>query len=262
MSSTRMPALFLGHGSPMNVLQNNRYTQAWQRLGETLPRPKAIVVVSAHWFTRGTGVTAMEIPPTIHDFGGFPQALYETHYPAPGSPALAQQLVELLAPTPVTLDLEAWGFDHGSWGVLIKMYPNADIPMVQLSIDSTKPAAWHFEIGRKLAALRDEGIMLIASGNVVHNLRTAKWHGDESPYPWAVSFSDFVKANLTWKGPTAEHPLVNYLEHESGVLSNPTPEHYLPLLYMLGSWDGEEAVTIPVEGIEMGSLSMLSVQIG
>lgn len=139
MSRTRMPALFLGHGSPMNVLEDNIYTRAWRHLGETLPRPKAIVVISAHWFTRGTGVTAMEAPKTIHDFGGFPQALYDTHYPAPGSPELAQHLVELLAPVPVALDKEAWGFDHGSWGVLIKMYPDADIPMVQLSIDSTKP---------------------------------------------------------------------------------------------------------------------------
>ncbi len=165
----------------------------------------------------------METPPTIHDFGGFPQALYDTHYPAPGSPVLAQHLVELLAPVPVTLDKEAWGFDHGSWGVLIKMYPDADIPMVQLSIDSSKPAAWHFEMGRKLAALRDEGIMLVASGNVVHNLRTVKWHGDSSPYPWAMSFNEYVKANLTWQGAVEQHPLVNYLDHEGGALSNPTP---------------------------------------
>ncbi|ELR4955031.1 4,5-DOPA dioxygenase extradiol [Salmonella enterica] len=204
MSLTRMPALFLGHGSPMNVLDDNDYTHAWQRLGEALPRPQAIVVVSAHRYTRGTGVTAMERSQTLHDFGGFPQALYDTHYPAPGSPALAQRLVELLAPVPVALDKEAWGFDHGSWGVLIKMYPNANIPMVQLSVDSTKPAAWHFEVGRKLTTLRDEG----------------------------------------------------------GALSNPTPDHYLPLLYVLGAWDGKESITIPTDGIEMGSLSMLSVQVG
>lgn len=147
-------------------------------------------------------------------------------------------------------------------GALIKMYPDADIPMVQLSIDSSKPAARHFEMGRKLAALRDEGIMLVASGNVVHNLRTVKWHGDSSPYPWATSFNEYVKANLTWQGPVEQHPLVNYLDHEGGTLSNPTPEHYLPLLYVLGAWDGQEPITIPVEGIEMGSLSMLSVQIG
>ncbi|EAP4010400.1 4,5-DOPA dioxygenase extradiol [Salmonella enterica] len=204
MSLTRMPALFLGHGSPMNVLDDNDYTHAWQRLGEALPRPQAIVAVSAHRYTRGTGVTAMERPQTLHDFGGFPQALYDTHYPAPGSPALAQRLVELLAPVPVALDKEAWGFDHGSWGVLIKMYPNADIPMVQLSVDSTKPAAWHFEVGRKLTTLRDEG----------------------------------------------------------GALSSPTPDHYLPLLYVLGAWDGKESITIPTDGIQMGSLSMFSVQVG
>ncbi len=262
MTTQRMPALFLGHGSPMNVLEDNRYTRAWAQLGATLPRPKAIVVVSAHWFTRGTGVTAMETPKTIHDFGGFPQALYDTHYPAPGSPELAEQLRELLAPTAVALDKEAWGFDHGSWGVLIKMYPEADIPMVQLSIDSTKPAAWHFETGRKLAALRDQGIMLVASGNVVHNLRTARWHGENTPYPWAESFNQYVKDNLTWQGPAEQHPLVNYLEHEDGSLSNPTAEHFLPLLYVLGAWDGKEPVSIPVDGIEMGSLSMLSVQVG
>ncbi|EDD6037647.1 4,5-DOPA dioxygenase extradiol [Salmonella enterica subsp. enterica serovar Panama] len=262
MSLTCMPALFLGHGSPMNVLDDNDYTRAWRRLGEALPRPQAIVVVSAHWYTRGMGVTAMERPQTLHDFGGFPQALYDTHYPAPGSPALAQRLVELLAPVPVALDKEALGFDHGSWGVLIKMYPNADIPMVQLSVDSTKPAAWHFEVGRKLATLRDEGVMLVASGNVVHNLRTVRWHGDNIPYPWAASFNDFVKANLTWQGPVEQHPLVNYLQHEGGALSNPTPEHFLPLLYVLGAWDGKEPITIPVDGIEMGSISMLSVQVG
>ncbi|ELY3574047.1 4,5-DOPA dioxygenase extradiol [Cronobacter sakazakii] len=239
-ASTRMPALFLGHGSPMNVLEDNRYTRAWRTLGETLPRPKAIVMVSAHWFTRGTGVTAMEQPQTIHDFGGFPQALYDTHYPAPGSPTLAQRVVDLLAPLPVTLDKEAWGFDHGAWGVLIKMYPQADIPLVQLSIDSTKPPVWHYQMGQRLAALRDEG----------------------EPYAWAESFNNFVKENLTWRGEAAAHPLVNYLDHPGGSLSNPTAEHFLPLLYTLGAWDGSENISIPVDGLEMASLSMLSVQVG
>ncbi|EOV9625200.1 4,5-DOPA dioxygenase extradiol [Cronobacter sakazakii] len=261
-ASSRMPALFLGHGSPMNVLEDNRYTRAWRALGETLPRPKAIVMVSAHWFTRGTGVTAMEQPQTIHDFGGFPQALYDTHYPAPGSPALAQRVVDLLAPLPVTHDKEAWGFDHGAWGVLIKMYPQADIPLVQLSIDSTKPPLWHYQMGQRLAALRDEGVMLVASGNVVHNLRTARWHGEGEPYAWAESFNNFVKENLTWRGEAADHPLVNYLEHPGGSLSNPTAEHFLPLLYTLGAWDGSENISIPVDGLEMASLSMLSVQVG
>ncbi len=261
-ASTRMPALFLGHGSPMNVLEDNRYTRAWRTLGETLPRPKAIVMVSAHWFTRGTGVTAMEQPQTIHDFGGFPQALFDTHYPAPGSPALAQRVVDLLAPLPVTLDKDAWGFDHGAWGVLIKMYPQADIPLVQLSIDSTKPPLWHYQMGQRLAALRDEGVMLVASGNVVHNLRTARWHGEGEPYAWAESFNNFVKENLTWCGEAAAHPLVNYLAHPGGSLSNPTAEHFLPLLYTLGAWDGSENISIPVDGLEMASLSMLSVQVG
>jgi len=257
-----MPALFLGHGSPMNVLEDNTYTRAWQALGETLPRPKAIVAVSAHWFTRGTAVTAMENPRTIHDFGGFPQALFDKRYPAPGSPALAKQLQELLKPINVTADTSEWGFDHGTWGVLIKMYPEADIPVVQLSIDGTQPAEYHYQIGRKLAALRDEGVMIVASGNVVHNLRMVKWEGNSEPYPWAASFNQYVLDNLDWKGPAKDHPLVNFMQHDGAALSNPSVEHYLPLLYVLGAWDGEEAITAPTDGIVMSSLSMLSVQIG
>ncbi|MCR0997677.1 4,5-DOPA dioxygenase extradiol [Serratia rubidaea] len=260
MTISRMPALFLGHGSPMNVLEENRYTETWRRLGESLPRPQAIVAVSAHWYTRGTAVTAMERPKTIHDFGGFPQALFDTQYPAPGSPELAARLQQLLAPTPVLADRESWGLDHGSWGVLIKMYPQADIPVVQLSIDGTQPAQYHYALGRKLAALREQGVMIVASGNVVHNLRMARWQGDGSPYPWAESFNRYVRDNLHYQGD--DHPLVNFMQHEGAALSNPTPEHYLPLLYVLGAWDGAEPISIPVDGIEMGSLSMLSVQVG
>lgn len=262
MSHSRMPALFLGHGSPMNVLEDNCYTRGWRQLGDLLPRPKAIVMISAHWVTRGVAVTAMAKPRTIHDFGGFPQALYDIRYPAPGAPELARRIADLLAPTPVIEDKEAWGFDHGAWGVMIKMYPGADIPVVQISLDQTRPAAWHYEQGKKLAALRDEGILLAASGNVVHNLRAARWQADSEPYPWAISFNEYVKNNLTWQGAAERHPLVNYLQHEAGALANPTPEHYLPLLYILGSRDGKEPVSIPLEGIEMGSLSMLSVQVG
>lgn len=261
MSHSRMPALFLGHGSPMNVLEENIYTETWRELGKTLPRPKAIIAVSAHWYTRGTAVTAMEKPRTIHDFGGFPQALFDTHYPAPGSPALAQQVADALAPVAVELDRE-WGFDHGSWGVLIKMYPDADIPVVQLSVDGTKPPAYHFELGRKLAALREQGIMIVASGNVVHNLRMVRWGGDAAAYPWAESFNQYVRDNLNWEGESEQHPLVNFMQHEGAVLSNPTPEHYLPLLYVLGARAAGEAIAIPVDGIVMGSLSMLSVQVG
>lgn len=261
MSHSRMPALFLGHGSPMNVLEENLYTETWRELGKTLPRPKAIIAVSAHWYTRGTAVTAMEKPRTIHDFGGFPQALFDTHYPAPGSPALAQQVADALAPVAVELDRE-WGFDHGSWGVLIKMYPDADIPVVQLSVDGTRPPAYHYELGRKLAALREQGIMIVASGNVVHNLRMVRWGGDAAAYPWAESFNQYVRDNLSWEGESEQHPLVNFMQHEGAALSNPTPEHYLPLLYVLGARAAGETIAIPVDGIVMGSLSMLSVQVG
>jgi len=261
MSHTRMPALFLGHGSPMNVLEENIWTETWRELGKTLPRPKAIIAVSAHWYTRGTAVTAMENPRTIHDFGGFPQALFDTRYPAPGSPALARQVAEALSPVAVELDQE-WGFDHGSWGVLIKMYPQADIPVVQLSVDATKPAAYHFELGRKLAALREQGVMIVASGNVVHNLRMVRWSGETEAWPWAESFNQYVRENLSWEGESEQHPLINFMQHDGAALSNPTPEHYLPLLYVLGARAEGEAITVPVDGIVMGSLSMLSVQVG
>ena len=258
---TRMPALFLGHGSPMNVLEENHYTQAWRQAGDTLPRPRAIVAVSAHWYTRGTAVTAMKDPRTIHDFGGFPQALFDTRYPAPGSPALAQEIADTLAPVEVRLDHE-WGFDHGSWGVLIKMYPDADIPVVQLSVDATQPPAWHFEQGKKLAALRDSGVMIVASGNVVHNLRKVRWDETAEAWPWAQRFNQFVQNNLAYQGDAVAHPLVNFMQHPDAALSNPTPEHYLPLLYVLGTRQADEPVTMPVNGIEMGAISMLSVQVG
>lgn len=261
MSESRMPALFLGHGNPMNVLEDNKYTQTWQRLGQTLPRPKAILAISAHWYTRGAAVTAMENPRTIHDFGGFPQALFDVRYPAPGSPALAKQIQELLLPIVVSADVSEWGFDHGSWGVVKKMYPEADIPMVQLSVDGTQGPEYHYRLGQKLAALRDQGILLVASGNVVHNLRMARWHGEAEPYTWAAAFNRFVRDNIGWQG-DGVHPLVDYMRQEGAALSNPTPEHFLPLLYILGSRVDNEPVTIPVDGIEMASLSMLSVQVG
>ncbi|AKA38284.1 4,5-DOPA dioxygenase extradiol [Yersinia ruckeri] len=260
MNTSRMPALFLGHGSPMNVLEENSYTLAWRELGKAIPHPKAILAISAHWYTRGTVVTAMEKPRTIHDFGGFPQALFDTQYPAPGSPALAARVQMLLQPADVMADIHEWGLDHGTWGVLIKMYPDADIPVVQLSIDGTKPAAYHYELGRKLAALREEGVLIVASGNVVHNLGMVNWKDEALPYPWAESFQQFVRDNLDYQGDN--HPLVNFMDHDGAALSNPTPEHFLPLLYILASWDGKEAISLPTEGIEMGSLSMLSVRLG
>jgi len=259
MRDGRMPALFLGHGSPMNVLEENRYTRVWQQLGRDLPRPRAILAISAHWYTRGTRVTAMEQPRTIHDFGGFPQALFDVRYPAPGSPALAQRVTELL---PLTEKDESWGFDHGSWGLLARMYPEADIPLVQLSVDSTRSAEWHFEAGRRLAALRDEGILLVASGNVVHNLRKLQWQGAAPVYPWADGFNQYVRDNLRSDAAAGDHPLVNYQQHPGAALSHPTAEHYLPLLYILGARAAGEAVSVPVEGMEMGAISMLSAQVG
>lgn len=260
MNAYTMPALFLGHGSPMNVLEENAYTQAWRQLGETLPKPKAVLAISAHWYTRGTAVTAMENPRTIHDFGGFPQALFDTQYPTAGSPALAERVIQLLAPLKVTADTSEWGLDHGAWGVLIKMYPDADVPVVQLSVDGTQPPLYHYQLGQKLAKLRSEGVMIVASGNVVHNLRAVKWQGESEPHDWAVRFNDFVRGQLMEKG--EPHPLVNFMQHPDAKMANPTPEHFLPLLYVLGARQEGDAVSVPLDGIDMGAISMLSVQVG
>ncbi len=257
----RLPALFAGHGSPMNVLETNRYTETWRQLGEEIPRPSAILVISAHWYTQGAWLTSAAHPRTIHDFRGFPPALHETEYPAPGSSALVARVKDLLSDDNIGEDHGEWGLDHGSWGILVKMYPDADIPVVQLSLDGSKPAQWHYDTGRKLAALRDEGVLVLGSGNVVHNLREMDWQNAQAePYPWAVSFNNFVRDNL--ESDAQPHPLVNALEREDGKRSNPSPEHYLPLLYILGMRQGSEPVTVPVDGIESGSLSMQTVKVG
>lgn len=257
-SAQRMPLVFFGHGSPMNVLYDNEYTRAWQQLGAALPRPRAILCISAHWYTRGTGVTAMEKPRTIHDFGGFPQALFDTQYPAPGDPQLAARVRDLLAPVDVQLD-HSWGLDHGTWGVLVKAFPEADIPVVQLSIDGTQPAAWHFDIGRKLASLRDEGVLICGSGDVVHNLRMMmRGSGDE--YDWARRFNDKIRDHLERGDIEA---IVDYEQWgEDAQLSVPTPEHFLPLLYVLGAMQPGEKISVAVDGIDGGSVSMLSATIG
>ena len=253
----RMPAIFFGHGNPMNAIGSNGWTEAWSRLGRELPRPKAIVCVSAHWYLPGTHVTAMERPRTIHDFGGFPRPLFEVQYPAPGSPELARRLAELTSAEP---DVR-WGLDHGTWSVLVHVYPEADIPVVQLSIDETQPAQFHYDLGRRLAPLRDEGVLVIGSGNLVHNLHTYAWGRHEpEPFDWAVRFEQNARA---WMN-TAEHaPLIGYETlGRDAQLSAPTPDHYLPLLYILGTQQEGEQVTFPVEGVDGGSISMLSVQIG
>ena len=259
MSTPRMPALFIGHGSPMNALEDNRHTRVWKNLGESLPKPKGIVAISAHWYTRGTGVTAMPQPKTIHDFYGFPPALFAQNYAAPGDPALALRVQELLRPVQVTAD-QQWGLDHGTWSVLVHVYPRADIPVVQLSIDATQPAQYHHELGRKLAALRDEGVLIFGSGNVVHNLGVIKWTAGADAYPWAKSFNEQLRGALD-RGDT-DFAVQYERAGEAATLSIPTPEHYLPLLYVLGAQSPQEAVSFPTDGIELGSISMLAVLIG
>ncbi|MGD0697637.1 MAG: 4,5-DOPA dioxygenase extradiol [Terriglobia bacterium] len=255
-----LPAIFFGHGNPMNAVTENVYTEAWRLVGEQLPRPKAILSISAHWFVPGTGVTISTSPRTIHDFGGFPQELYEVQYPAPGDSDLARRVQKMLAPLPVMLD-NSWGLDHGTWSVLRHVYPDADIPVVQLSIDETQPASFHFELGRKLASLRGENILILGSGNVVHNLHAYAWgrHMPE-PYDWAIRFETEAKEMML----AGEYkPLIQYEKLGSNaMLSIPTPDHYLPLLYVIATAQERETISFPVEGVDGGSISMLSVKIG
>lgn len=259
-ATDRMPAIFFGHGNPMNAIQPNPYSDRWAAIGKSIPRPRAIVMVSAHWYLPGTRVTINDRPRTIHDFGGFPRALYEVDYPAPGSRDLCHRIGELLSPLNVEFD-EQWGLDHGTWSVLLHAYPDADVPVVQLSIDETQPATFHYETGRRLAPLRDEGVLIAASGNIVHNLHTFAWgrHPVE-PFDWAVRFETEAR---NWMATGNHEPLVRYEElGRDAQLSAPTPDHYLPLLYILGCALPGERVSFPVEGIDGGSVSMLSVKVG
>lgn len=255
-----MPVIFLGHGNPMNALQINDYTKAWAHIGTEIPRPKAVLSISAHWYIPQTAVTAMSAPRTIHDFGGFPQDLYNITYPAPGDPALANRIRALLSPHSVDLD-EQWGLDHGTWSVLRHIYPGANVPVVQLSIDLTKPAAFHYEIGKMLAPLREEGFLIIGSGNLVHNLRAYDWSRRlAEPFDWAVRFEERVRELLL---AADDNPLINYRTlGNDAMLSIPTPDHYLPLLYVIACRKEGEKLSFPVKGIDGGSISMLSVQIG
>ena len=258
--ATAMPAIFFGHGNPLNALQQNQWTESWHTIGTALPRPRAILCISAHWYLPATLVTAMNAPRTIHDFGGFPRELYQVKYPAPGDPELAHRVQEVLAPLRVGMD-NAWGLDHGTWSVLVHVYPDADVPVVQLSIDETQPPAFHFEIGQRLAALRDEGILIMGSGNLVHNLHTYAWgkHSPE-PYDWAIRFETAAK-QLMVSGVFG--PLIDYESlGRDALLAIPTPDHYLPLLYVLGARREGDAVTFPVEGVDGGSISMLAVRVG
>lgn len=256
----RLPAIFFGHGNPLNAVQQNAYTDAWAAIGRSIEKPKVILCVSAHWYVPGIAATAMARPRTIHDFGGFPRQLYEVEYPAPGSPTLAQQLRASLAPISVAMD-QSWGLDHGTWSVLCHVFPEADVPVVQLSIDESQPPAFHYEVGRRLAPLREEGVLVIGSGNLVHNLHTYAWGSHKvEPFDWAVRFETRARELLLARH---DEPLVNYESlGRDATLSAPTPDHYLPLLYAIGACQSDDAITFPVEGFDGGSVSMLSVRFG
>lgn len=253
-----MPAIFFGHGNPMNAITENVYGKKWHAMGRAVPKPAAVLAISAHWYVEETAVTAMAQPRTIHDFGGFPRELFEVTYPAPGDPALASRVAELLAPVRVRLDEDSWGLDHGTWSVLKHVFPDADVPVVQLSIDETKPPQFHYEMARRLAPLREEGVLVIGSGNVVHNLHAYAWgrHPAE-PYDWALRFEARLR-ELLLAGDDA--PIVDYESlGRDALLSAPTPDHYLPLVYVLALRRESDRITFPVEGIDGGSVSMLSV---
>lgn len=255
-----MPAVFVGHGNPMNAITTNSWTHAWTTLAAELPRPRAILSVSAHWYLPGTRVTADERPRTIRDFGGFPRRLYEVEYPAAGSPELARRVQELLAPAPAVLD-DTWGLDHGTWSVLVHMYPDASVPVVQLGIDETASAAEHYQLARRLRPLRDEGVLLVGSGNVVHNLHAYAWGRQVvQPYEWAIRFEQRLRALMS-AGDVDAIAAYEALGPDAA-LSAPTPDHFLPLLYVLAQHDDADTVTFPTEGFDGGSVSMLAVKVG
>ena len=258
---TTMPALFIGHGSPMNTLELNDYTREWRRLGEALPRPRGLLVVSAHWFIGATAVTAMPTPRTIHDFYGFPQALFDFEYPAPGLPELAGEIAEVVKPHWVGADHDQWGLDHGTWSVLAHLFPKADVPVVQLSINANQPMDYHLDLGARLAPLRDAGIMIVSSGNVVHNLREIDWKNPESGEPWAHRFDDAVQAKMM------DDPMgmLALQEHPDYARAVPTPDHYIPLLYtagLAGAVTRDSGAETLIKGYSMGSLSMTSYGVG
>lgn len=257
--SLQMPAAFLGHGTPMNALDDNRYTRAWAALGAGVPRPKAILAISAHWYINATAVTAMAQPRTIHDFYGFPQELFAVDYPAPGDPDLAAEIKEVVDPTWIGLDHDSWGIDHGSWSVLVHAFPTADIPVVQLSINAAKPFDYHLELGRRLAPLRERGILIIASGNLVHNLRRIAWQQPDVGYDWAERFDSLV-VGIMRTDPAA---LASVSEDGDYAMAVPTPDHFIPLLYLAGiAAATTETPDVLVQGCSMGSLSMTCFTVG
>ncbi|WP_370476731.1 4,5-DOPA dioxygenase extradiol [Tamlana flava] len=259
-NTNKMPVLFLGHGSPMNAIEENEFVQSFRKIGKELARPNAILCISAHWETNGTFVTAMEHPRTIHDFGGFPQALFDVQYRAPGSPELAKETQRIVTSTTVGLD-DKWGLDHGAWSVIKHLYPNADIPVIQMSIDYTKPAQYHYELAQDLTSLRQKGVLIVGSGNMVHNLRMVAWNklNESYAYDWATEANEQMKAYIL----DGNHQnLVNFKkEGKAFDLAIPTPEHFLPLIYTLGLKEKNEAITIFNDKPVGGSLTMTSIKI-
>ena len=254
-----MPAAFLGHGNPMNALDDNRYTRAWRAFGQAVPKPRAILVVSAHWYINATAVTAMPRPRTIHDFFGFPQQLFDVDYPAPGLPALAEEISDLVKPTWVGADVDSWGIDHGTWSVLVHAFPDADIPVTQLSINADKGFDYHLELGAKLAPLRESGVLILGSGNVVHNLRRIDWNQPDAGFDWTRRFDDDAASIMT----SAPADIAALERHELYDLAAPTPEHFIPLLYLAGLASAtDETAHVLIDGYAMGSLSMVCYTIG
>jgi 4,5-DOPA dioxygenase extradiol len=261
-NSDKMPVLFLGHGSPMNAIEENEFVLGFKKIAQTLPQPQAILCISAHWFTKGTKVTAMEMPKTIHDFGGFPKALFDVQYPAKGSPELAKLTQQILHPTSVNLDND-WGLDHGAWSVIKHLYPEANIPVIQLSIDYTQPAQYHFDLAKQLQSLRYKGVLIIGSGNIVHNLRLvdfANFNKDNYGFDWAIEAREFVNKKLI-DGDYAS--LINYTNQSKALqLAIPSPDHYLPLIYTLALQDKSDNLSLFNDKLLAGSLSMTSVKLG
>lgn len=257
-SKDTMPVLFIGHGSPMNGIQNNTYSKSWKQLGETIPTPQAVICISAHWLTNGTSITAMQNPKTIHDFGGFPDELFAAEYPAPGDPNLADSIRQLVSNPTIHLDHD-WGLDHGTWTVVRHMYPNANIPVLQLSIDYKQPPSFHYELGKQLTKLRDQGVLFIGSGNMVHNLGMIAWDKLNSNfgYDWALEMNSIFKEKIGNKDTQA---LINYTSlHKEWKLAIPTPDHYYPLLYTLGIGDSCKDILFFNDEAMAGSLTMTSV---